>query len=239
MTTRALSFGQVAGQYDRYRPGYPDALYDAVSAPRILEAGAGTGRATLALAQRGANVVAAEPDPARAAVVRRRTHELSNVEVYESAFEDFAPEPGAFDRVVSAQAWHWVDPERGARTAAAALKPDGRLCAWWNHTRDTSGPAWDAVHAAYAEHAPELLDAEDRTLPDTLLGFTPWTVQEFQGDANYDADAYVGLMLTHSNHIALEPGRRARLADGIRAAIGDGRLEYPYRTVLITAQPIR
>src|SRR3954451_10056897 len=121
MTTRALSFGQVADEYDRYRPGYPDALYDAVSAPRILEAGAGTGRATLALAQRGANVVAVEPGPAMAAVVRQRTGGLA-VEIHESTFEDCAPEP-VFDRVVAAQAWHWVDPERGARPAAAALRP--------------------------------------------------------------------------------------------------------------------
>ncbi len=237
--TRALSFGQVADDYDRYRPGYPDALYAAVLAPRVLEAGAGTGRATLAMAQRGANVVAVEPDPAMAAVVRRRTQQLSNVAVHESAFEDFVPEPGVFDRVVSAQAWHWVDPERGARTAAAALKPDGRICLWWNHTRDISGPTWDAVHAAYREHAPELIDNEDDTLPDALPGFTPWTVHEFPWDTSYDADGYAGLMLTHSNHIALEPGRRARLGDAIRAAIGDGRLEYPYRTLLITAQPIR
>src|SRR3954468_6291182 len=108
MDPRAQSFGTGAEQYDRYRPGYPDALLDDVLAPRILEVGAGTGRATRALAERGAAIVAVEPDPAVADLVRART-EGFDVDVVVSTFEDYAPSPGAFDRVIAAQAWHWVD----------------------------------------------------------------------------------------------------------------------------------
>jgi len=85
MTTRALSFGQVADDYDRYRPGYPDALYAAVLAPRMLEAGAGTGRATLALAQRGANGRRGwSPTPRWPRWSGGGTEHLSNVAVHES-----------------------------------------------------------------------------------------------------------------------------------------------------------
>src|SRR3954447_10178762 len=130
MDPRALSFGTVAAQYHRSPPGYPDALLDDGLAPGILEAGAGTGRATRALAQRGAAIVAIEPDPAMAELVRARTQGL-DVEVAVSAFEDYAPPPHAFDRVVTAQAWHWVDKPRAAEVAARALKPGGELCVWW------------------------------------------------------------------------------------------------------------
>src|SRR3954447_8835038 len=98
MDPRAQSFGKVAELYDRYRPGYPAALLDDVLARRILEAGAGTGRATRALAERGAAIVAVEPDPAMAEVVRART-QGRDVEVVVSTFEDYAPTPRAFDRV--------------------------------------------------------------------------------------------------------------------------------------------
>src|SRR4051812_20052945 len=143
MDPRALSFGAVAEQYDRYRPGYPHALLDDVLAPRILEAGAGTGRATRALAERGATIVAVEPDPAMAELVRARTQGL-DVEVVVSTFEDYAPAPQAFNRVIAAQAWHWVDPPRAAQVAARALKPDGALCVWWNRANELTGPLWDA-----------------------------------------------------------------------------------------------
>ncbi|MGZ4350604.1 MAG: hypothetical protein ACXVRX_08795, partial [Solirubrobacteraceae bacterium] len=55
-----LAFGQVAELYDRARPSYPAAAIDAVLAHgrlapgvRIVEVGAGTGKATELLAGRG------------------------------------------------------------------------------------------------------------------------------------------------------------------------------------------
>jgi hypothetical protein len=56
---RALSFGSVASAYERYRPGYPDAVVDQVLASAggpvrtALEIGAGTGKATRVFAGRG------------------------------------------------------------------------------------------------------------------------------------------------------------------------------------------
>ena len=53
---RALSFGSVAAAYERFRPGYPDALVDQVltyagrPVRTALEIGAGTGKATRAFA---------------------------------------------------------------------------------------------------------------------------------------------------------------------------------------------
>ncbi|MGH3840663.1 MAG: class I SAM-dependent methyltransferase [Pseudonocardiaceae bacterium] len=246
---RARSFGQVAELYDRWRPDYPDALYADVfeqgSGRCVLEAGAGTGRATLALAARGASVVAVEPDAAMAAVARRRTRGLS-VEVQESSFEDCAVAAGTFDLVVAAQAWHWVDPERGAAVAARALRPGGGLCLWWNRPGALAGQVWDAIHDAYAEHAPALdrravlhQQPEREQHFEPAPGFMPWTVRTYDWSATYDAESYSGLVRTHSDHLQLPSRQHERLIEAIRAAItdtGGGRLKYLYRTVLVTAQ---
>lgn len=248
---RARSFGQVAELYDRWRPGYPDALYADVlklgPGRRVLEAGAGTGRATAALAARGASVMAVEPDPAMAAFARQRTRDLA-VEVQESAFEDCTIKAGSFDLVVAAQAWHWVDPERGAAVAARALRRNGALCLWWNRPRELDGPVWDAIHAAYAEHAPGLdRRPELRQLPqreddvEPAVGFTPWSARSYDWTASYDTESYSGLVQTHSDHLLLPAPQRERLIEAIRHAItrvGGGRLEYRYRTVLLHAQPV-
>src|SRR2546427_238382 len=70
-------FGEVADLYDRARPGYPEALVDDVleccglPAPRVLEVGAGTGKATVAFAARGLEIVALEPPAGRASGASR------------------------------------------------------------------------------------------------------------------------------------------------------------------------
>lgn len=246
---RARSFGQVAELYDRWRPGYPGALYADVlklgPGRRVLEAGAGTGRATLALARRGASVMAVEPDPAMAAVARQRTGGMA-VEVQESTFEECTVEAGSYDLVVAAQAWHWVDPERGAAVAARALCQNGALCVWWNRPRELAGPVWDAIHAAYADYAPALDDRAQLHQPpqrasevEPAVGFTPWSARTYDWTASYDTESYGGLVQTHSDHLLLPAPQRERLLKAIRDAItrvGGGRLEYHYRAILLHAQ---
>jgi len=64
--TRGHLFDSVAEIYDDVRPHYPTTIYDAlaelVQPPAdVLEIGAGSGQATVDLAQRGYRVIAIEP----------------------------------------------------------------------------------------------------------------------------------------------------------------------------------
>jgi 16S rRNA A1518/A1519 N6-dimethyltransferase RsmA/KsgA/DIM1 with predicted DNA glycosylase/AP lyase activity len=63
-----FTFDEVGAQYDRYRPGYPDQLFDDLVSlsgishdERVLEIGCGTGQATRALARRGFSMSCLEP----------------------------------------------------------------------------------------------------------------------------------------------------------------------------------
>ncbi|MGH3854053.1 MAG: class I SAM-dependent methyltransferase [Pseudonocardiaceae bacterium] len=147
-----------------------------------------------------------------------------------------------FDLVIAAQSWHWVDPDRGAHVAARALRPGGALCVWWNRPRDLAGPVWDAIHDAYAEHAPSLDRRTALQQPEQRLepaaGFTPWAAHTYDWSAHYDAESYTGLIQTHSDHLQLPTTQREHLINAIRTAITDtgaGQLEYCYRTLLLTA----
>ena len=53
--------------------------------------------------------------------------------------EDWDPAGRQFDAVVAGQAWHWVDPVAGARRAAQALRPGGRLAVFW---KQLPAPTW-------------------------------------------------------------------------------------------------
>src|SRR5690606_1374277 len=120
---RSLSFGAIADQYDRHRPDYPLQLVDDVVAllpgRQIVEIGAGTGKATALFAARGLAITAVEPDPAMANVLRSRQ---SNVRIEHGALESWTPDR-PFDGLISAQAWHWTDPQTRWQRAASALGP--------------------------------------------------------------------------------------------------------------------
>src|SRR5436309_2190748 len=112
MRERARVFGEVAGEYADVRAGYADELVTAVFdylgrvPERVVELGAGTGKATEAFAARGVPMTCVEPDPAMARVLRGR---LPQVEVAACRFEDWVPPVGGVPLLICAQAWHWMD----------------------------------------------------------------------------------------------------------------------------------
>ncbi len=137
---RTRQFDAVAVAYDRHRPPFPDSLFAALAqvvpdGGRIVEVGSGTGRATLPLARRGYRIVAIEPGVGLAAVARAKLRAFPDVRVEEARFEDWPGEEGGFDLVLAADAWHWVEPEAGARAAARLLRPGGRLAIAWSLIR--------------------------------------------------------------------------------------------------------
>jgi SAM-dependent methyltransferase len=248
--TRARVFGEVADLYDRRRPGYPAGLYEDLlalldRAERVLEAGSGTGKATVELARRGLEVVALEPDPAMAEMARRRCSDLS-VKVREIPFEDWDGAAGSFDLVVGAQAWHWIDGARGAAIARRALRPGGVLAAWWNQAGDWDGPLREALDAAYLRHAPELARSVVNSTvhplrSDSLAleGFEPMEPRTYTWELHYDTRTYCELLQTHSDHRMLPPEQLDALLREVTEAVDEvagGEITYPYRTDLLAAR---
>jgi SAM-dependent methyltransferase len=149
MTTRAQGevFGEVADDYDRIRPGYPAQLVDDVLAAAgsgpVLEVGAGTGKATVAFAARGADLTCIEPDRRMAGLLRRK---LPSVPIVVTTFEEWTPDR-PYAALISAQAWHWVDAGRRSGLAFRALAPGGLFAPFWNAFLVVD----PALHAALAE----------------------------------------------------------------------------------------
>lgn len=194
--TRARVFGEAAELYARRRPGYPAALYDDLLSlvdrgERALEAGAGTGKATVELARRGFELMSFEPDRAMAALARAACAGLP-VQIHELPFEEWRGEAATFDLVVSAQAWHWIDRDRGPAVARSALRPGGIFAVWWNQAGDWDGPVRDALDAAYERHAPDLAssaaDGRHPLRPDSLTieGFERIEPRSYTWARRYD-----------------------------------------------------
>lgn len=229
---RALSFGAVAERYDRARPSYPPQLVGDLTGDqprRVLDVGCGTGIAGRLFAARGCEVLGVEPDPQMAAIARRR-----GLTVEISGFEDWDPANRTFDLVISGQAWHWVNPEAGARQAAAVLRSGGLLAPFWNAPRHQ--PEVRAVmEAAYRAHAPELLTGNlalgtaasfrgQDTSSDTAAIITsgqyePPQLRRYRWERRYTPAQWLDELGTHSDHSTLPPARLAAVLDAIGAGL--------------------
>jgi SAM-dependent methyltransferase len=231
----------VADEYDRVRPDYPPVLVDDVLAyarlggGAALEVGAGTGKATVAFAERDIAVAAIEPDEAMAGVLARRVAGYPNVAVEVASFEEYAPRQ-PFGLLFSAQAWHWTEPAVRWHLAASALAPGGALALFWNGDRPADQGVLAAILAAHHAYAPEIdtaaeIDPEStpeaelaaywpRTDLDHLPQFGELSERLYRRERTLSTVDYVSYLSTKSAYRLLTEQARTGLFQAITDSVG-------------------
>lgn len=247
------TFNQAAVLYDRARPGYPARLVtDLVELTgigpgcHVLEIGCGTGQLTLPLAERGCEIVAIDIGADMAALARRKLARHPSASVIVAAFEDWPLPAQPFDVVVSATAFHWLDPAVRVNKAAEALCPGGALATIATH--HVAGGDVDffvEVQACYEQWDPStpaglrLPATADLPLDCAELDrsgrFGPATFRRYEWEQTYSTTAYRELLLTYSGHRALPPEAQRGLLDCISHLIDSrygGKITKRYQTEL-------
>jgi SAM-dependent methyltransferase len=224
--TRRLSFGSVAADYDRYRPGPPGAALDWLIPPgarAVLDLAAGTGAVTRQLAGRAGRVIAVEPDERMRAVLAAR---CPGAEVRPGRGEDIPLPDASVDAVVISAAWHWLDPDRAGPEIARVLRPGGTLGVMWV-SRDVRVP-WVAEFNQLARQAREAdAPGTESAAPwgrrRRQVSFPPGTPMSAAEEhaVEYSVpmtkEELAGLLGTYSGVITLGPGRREAFAGRVRA----------------------
>ena len=252
---RSRLFEQEAERYDRWRPRYPDVVIDALLGPEpsrleVLDVGCGTGIAARPMAERGATVLGVELAPGMAEIARRH-----GIDVEIGAFEDWDPAGRCFDRVTSAQAWHWLDMPAATAKAARLLRPDGIIGLIWSggaHPNDLADaledvystvvpPGTHRLFRGYAAHRSTDVRAGLDGVVDAITAtpdFGTATEQWFPWAQRYHRDEWLELLRSSSEYAALEANLRHRLLDAIGTTI-DGygsSFVMNFETVLIASR---
>jgi SAM-dependent methyltransferase len=235
---RANSFGGAAQNYDAYRPRYPDQLIDDVLAPgvrRVLEAGAGTGIASMQLIERGADLLAVEPDTRMAAVAQAK-----GIPVEISTFEQWDPAGRQFDRVVFAASFHWVDPTVALPKVRDILSDGGKLALIWNRLRPTEPTRADfeSIYRDYMDVDRRNADGNPDEIVDLLAtaGFTA-TQQRYSHDLHYSAQQWVDIAFTFSRQLILAADQASELRTRLVERIGSEGVSVGGDAVAILATP--
>ncbi len=158
-------FNEVALEYDRNRPAYPDALIDQAcevagltDGDRVLEVGCATGQLTRSLLARGLRVSALEPGDQLIGLAEENLRGAGDVEFLHARLEEEQLSSESYRAVFSASAIHWVDPDLGWRKIADALAPDGTLALiqYFGLQERRSVDDQGALLSALRKHAPEI-----------------------------------------------------------------------------------
>lgn len=258
MTIQALdplvgttAFGADVAGYAAGRLDYPDALFAHLAdrcgltlGAAVLEIGPGTGQATRRMLDMGASVVAVEPDPALAAHLREWTE--PKLAIRNQRFGAEVEGAGAFDLVVAATAFHWLDSGPALAEVRRLLRPGGHFAMWWNVFHEAGDdPLFDALFEGLAR-PPSLvagphysLDAPARRADLVAAGFTDVTHVMLERHIAMTPASLRALYATFSAVRALPPADRdARLDTAETRAHGTlgASFDRVFRTPLYMAR---
>lgn len=207
--TLAKSFLDAGEDYDRFRPGFPDAAADLIVSTPVraaLDLGAGTGKFTERLAGRADRVIAVEPSEQMLAVLRTK---LPAVETHIGSAERIPVPDAAVDVVAVAQAFHWFDREPACAEIRRVLVDGGTLGLLWNRAHPAC--SWDRACSRVAH--PWLSDdmPVSNAAQELLPGFTEPVHREITWQERISRADYVARWLTVSTFLAASEADRARM----------------------------
>ena len=262
-TNAARSFDAWARDYDRYRPRYPQALFDHIAAklrlparPQVVDLGAGTGRASLAMAERGWHVTAVEPGGPMLDVLRARAGDARlSVQTVQARAEETGLLTASADLVTAAQAFHWFDRPRAVAEMARILRPGGGVALFWNVRDETRSAfvadyhellhAWfgDADTGRYAQAGRATGRHETRAALAGNPDFGEVELDEVAHELSTTATDFVGMAFTASYVQSLEAPDQDRFRAEVNALLArrqlvSGEFSIPYRVDLWTARRI-
>ncbi|HEX6655699.1 MAG TPA: class I SAM-dependent methyltransferase [Candidatus Limnocylindria bacterium] len=258
---RARSFDAWAGDYDRFRPGYPDELFETISSsltlprvPHVVDLGAGTGRASLAMASQGWRVTAVEPGKPMLDVLRgRAANEGLLISTVQASAEDTGLDHASADLVTAAQAFHWFDQPRALTEIARIVRPGGGLALFWN-VRDAQRSPFLSDYAEVLGRFVKDSDAGryESTMPENATGqlieshagaFSDVQLHVLEHEVQMTDEEFVGMVFTASYvRTNKTPAEQDRFRLDLAALLGrhhlnDGRpFPIPYRLDLWTAR---
>ena len=242
-TELKTTFNTDAALYEEVRPGYPEKLVQDVidlsgidDHSRILEIGCGTGKATRSFAERGYELVCLDIGADLIDVAKAKLKMFPNVSFVRAAFETWKPNV-SFDLVISATAFHWVDPKVRYLRVLEALGSKGFLAVFSNqHARKDEG-FFAEVQDLYDRYYPQPTGNRPthstnfpgvEAFQDPIKRVYPWR-------ETYSSEQYIKLLNTYSDHIALPDKNKRLLYEGIANLIEtkySGQITKHYAAVL-------
>jgi len=230
-----------SGDYARFRPSYPVAVIDAIFAGRgtpetlrVVDVGAGTGISSRLLVERGARVIAAEPN-----AEMRAKAEATGLDVRDARADALGLPDASADVVTCFQAFHWFANADAVRELMRVLRPGGRLAIVFNERDDN-----DPFTHAYGEVVDHMRDRmaiagyrNGSEIVRRLLvdgGLQNLRLKSFIHSQRLDYDGLLGRLRSTSYAPPAGTPEHAAMLDQVTRAFErfqqEGEIEFAFRT---------
>ena len=131
-------FTQQSKHYETGRPSYAPGLLQFLFKEQLLkqdiiaDIGAGTGKLTKPLLERGNHVIAVEPNDAMRQVAQETLKNFEQAQFVKGTDSDTTLPNESIDAITVAQAFHWFDVHAFQKECKRILKPEGKVFLIWN-----------------------------------------------------------------------------------------------------------
>jgi ubiquinone/menaquinone biosynthesis C-methylase UbiE len=222
-------FSKQATDYAKFRPGYPQELFDylgsiAPSHKLAWDCGTGNGQAAVGLASVFGRVIAT--DASEKQIANAEPHE--RVEYCVAPAENTGIKSGTVDLIMVAQALHWFDLDRFYAEARRVLKPNGVLAASAYNLLQIQPAIDKIVNRYYYEVVGPFWPPERKLVEnfaDLPFPFHEIEPRKFEMTAQWDLEHLMGYLRSWSStqrFISAKGGDPLKhIADELRGAWGD------------------
>jgi SAM-dependent methyltransferase len=192
------NFTGKAEAYALGRPGYPKAAIEYIcsSVPQdavFADIGAGTGKFTVTLAERGYPVFAVEPNADMRSQLNLTLTPFPNVTILDNTAEATTIPEHSLDVITVAHALHWFNLDEFRNECRRILKPDGLVIVIYNLT-----------------FGGEMIALSKQTAD---AFFTKPNIMEFPNPMDYTRDRWLAYIASQDNYpLPGEPGYNAHIA---------------------------
>lgn len=245
------NFSGLASTYTVGRPAYAaefiHSLYTNFGfSPQsvIADVGAGTGKFTKQLLDRGSTVYCIEPNDDMREAAARELGSYAGFRAVKGTADATGLENTSVDFVTTAQAFHWFDPAAFRAECRRILKPDGQAFLIWN-LRDMTDEMNRRCHAVYKEFCPNFkgfgggIERDDPRIAQFFGGKYDCAV--FDHPLCYDKETFLSRSLSGSYSLKAGDARFAEYVEALGALFDayaeNGILTMANQTVVYYGMP--
>lgn len=226
-------FDTIPEAFDRYRPRYSPELFDDLiryagisGHTSVLELGPGTGQATDPILDTGCDYHCIELGKHLAAKMTEKYGRRDNFHIVQDDFITHEFSGQQFDVIYSAATIQWIPEEIAFSKTFDLLRPGGVLAMIRRISEyQTPNPQlFEEIQKVYAAHFQPLTPyqhAHFQYRNAVNYGYTDYEKRQYHGSRKLNADQYIALVSTHSDHITIPEPHRTPFFSGLRQAVLD------------------
>lgn len=230
-------FNLAANYYNTYRPSYPQATIDHILTytpgrhGRLLEIGAGSGKATQQFTDQGYHITCVEPGQDLARIGQETLKD--RVTYFVSTFEDYTSQD-QFDLIYSAQAFHWVSQPQGYEKCSEHLVDQGYLAVFWNYYLHNStlfdddlSKLFDQYGLGYLQNKDDHLSRVEKMTQEMMDSgyFKKPIVTKDYWSQTYDYEDYIGFIKTGNGYLDLSQSEKEMVEEKIKDLFTKHKIE--------------